>query len=75
VIPMSIQSFAVVGMTCGHCASAVTEELQALAGVSTVHVDLVAGGTSSVRVEADHALTPAEVTAALDEAGNYSLTP
>ena len=70
---MSTQNFAVIGMTCGHCASAVTEELQALEGVTDVEVDLVAGGRSTVTVEADRELTPAEVSAALDEAGSYSL--
>jgi copper chaperone CopZ len=70
---MSTQTFDVVGMTCGHCASAVTEELSALGGVTDVQVALVAGGTSAVTVQADRELTPAEVSAALDEAGNYSL--
>lgn len=72
---MSTQTFDVVGMTCGHCASAVTEELSALDGVSTVTVDLVAGGTSAVTVEATRELTPAEVAGALDEAGDYTLAP
>lgn len=72
---MSTQTFDVVGMTCGHCASAVTEELKALGGVSDVQVALVAGGTSAVTVEASRELSPAEVAAALDEAGNYSLAP
>jgi len=70
---MSTQTFDVVGMTCGHCASAVTEELTALDGVTDVQVDLVADGTSHVAVEAERELTPAEVEASLDEAGNYSL--
>ena len=72
---MSTQNFHVVGMTCGHCASAVTEELKALDGVTDVQVDLVAGGTSAVTVVAAQELTPAEVAAALDEAGNYTLAP
>ena len=72
---MSTQTFDVVGMTCGHCASAVTEELTALDGVTDVTVDLVAGGTSAVTVQASRELTPAEVAAALDEAGDYSLAP
>ena len=72
---MTTQNFAVDGMTCGHCASAVTEELQALDGVTDVQVALVAGGTSAVTVDATRELTPAEVAAALDEAGNYSLVP
>ena len=70
---MSTQNFDVVGLTCCHCASAVTEELSALDGVSGVTVDLVAGGTSAVSVETSRELTPAEVAAALDEAGDYSL--
>ena len=70
---MSTQTFDVNGMTCGHCASAVTEELTALDGVTDVQVDLVVGGTSHVAVAAERELTPAEVEAALDEAGNYSL--
>jgi copper chaperone len=72
---MSTQNFDVVGMTCGHCASAVTEELKALDGVTDVQVALVAGGTSAVSVDATRKLTPAEVAAALDEAGNYRLAP
>ena len=72
---MSTQTFDVVGMTCGHCASAVTEELKALDGVTDVQVALVAGGTSAVTVDATRELTPAEVAAALDEAGSYSLAP
>ena len=70
---MSTQTFDVVGMTCGHCAHAVTEELKALDGVTDVQVDLVAGGTSAVTVAAERELTTAEVNAALDEAGDYSL--
>lgn len=72
---MTTQTFDVVGLTCAHCASAVTEELHAIDGVNTVHVELTPGGTSVVTVEADHALTPADVNAALDEAGDYRLAP
>ena len=72
---MTTQTFDVVGLTCAHCASAVTEELQTLDGVRAVQVDLRPGGTSVVHVEADHVLTPADVSAALDEAGDYSLAP
>ena len=70
---MATQSFQVTGMTCGHCAGHVTAELKSVAGVSDVTVDLVAGGPSTVHVDADHELTDAAVTAALDEAGNYAL--
>lgn len=69
------QTFDILGMTCGHCVSAVTEELTALDGVADVHVTLVAGGTSRVAVGATRPLDRAEVAAALDEAGAYSLAP
>jgi copper chaperone len=67
------QTFQVTGMTCGHCAGAVSSELGALDGVSEVDVDLVAGGTSTVRVLARRQLSDDEVSAALDEAGDYHL--
>ena len=59
----------VAGMTCGHCVSAVTEELTQLPGVSDVTIDLVAGGTSPVTVTSDQPLDEAAVAAAVDEAG------
>ncbi len=70
---MSTQTFSVTGMTCGHCASAVTSELQDLLGVTHVAVDLVAGGTSSVTVTSEHPVSETDVAAALDEAGDYAL--
>jgi copper chaperone len=66
---MTTNSYAVTGMTCGHCVSAVTEELTRLTGVRNVAIDLVAGGTSTVRVDSDDALDDAQVRAAVDEAG------
>ena len=70
---MTTNTYAVTGMTCGHCASAVTSELQALDGVTDVTVDLVAGGTSSVTVTSTHPLDQSQVSAALHEAGDYQL--
>ncbi len=49
---MTTQTFRVHGMTCDHCVSAVTEELNAVEGVSAVTVALVPSGTSTVTVEA-----------------------
>ena len=69
------QSYGVTGMTCGHCASAVTEEVKAIPGVTDVSVDLVAGGTSTVTVTGEEPITVDAVAAALDEAGDYHLTP
>lgn len=66
-------TYNVQGMTCGHCASAVSEEISALDGVTAVNVDLVAGGISAVRVTSDAPLSDEAVSSALDEAGSYSL--
>ena len=40
---MSTTTYTVTGMTCGHCVSAVTEEVTKLPGVIDVQVDLPAG--------------------------------
>ena len=66
---MTTTAVKVAGMTCGHCVSAVTKELQGLDGVTDVAVDLVAGGTSTVRVTSDAPLDDATLRAAVDEAG------
>lgn len=63
------KTYAVAGMTCGHCVSAVTEELTQLPGVQDVSVDLVADGTSRVRVVSETSLDDMQVRAAVDEAG------
>ena len=70
---MTIQTYSVTGMTCGHCEHAVASELKALDGVTDVSVDLVAGGTSSVTVTSADPLDEARVVAALEEAGGYHL--
>jgi copper chaperone len=70
---MSTQTFPVTGLTCGHCVGAVTSELSVLAGVTDVQIDLVADGTSTLRVTADQPLTDDEVAVALVEAGDYKL--
>jgi copper chaperone len=66
-------TFAVTGMTCGHCVAAVTEELSALPGVTKVSVDLVANGTSTVKVASDTPINLDQVAASLTEAGDYRL--
>jgi copper chaperone CopZ len=70
---MTTQTYSVTGMTCGHCAGAVREELEAVAGVNQVEVDLVAGGTSTVTVTSEAPLEDVTVAEALDEAGDYKL--
>ena len=62
-------TYSVAGMTCGHCTSAVTEEISKLVGVQEVKIDLVAGGTSAVHVTSESALDEAAVREAVDEAG------
>lgn len=56
----------VQGMTCGHCAQAVTSEIKKLAGVSEVEVTVESG---LVKVSSDSALDVDAVAAAVDEAG------
>jgi copper chaperone CopZ len=62
-------SYTVVGMTCGHCVNAVTEEVSAVPGVTGVDVDLATGGLT---VTSDAPVDEAAVRAAVDEAG-YSV--
>lgn len=61
-----IAQYKVEGMTCGHCVTAVSQEIGALAGVLGVQVDLADG---VVTVESGRALDDSEVDAAVDEAG------
>jgi len=70
---MTTQTFSVTGMTCEHCAGAVTGELKELSGVTDVTVDLVAGGTSTVKVASAQPIDEQDVAVALDEAGEYRL--
>ena len=70
---MASATYQITGMTCEHCARAVTTELTGLAGVTGVSVDLVPGGTSAVTVSSEAPLDGRAVAAALDEAGEYRL--
>ncbi|MEO8775344.1 MAG: heavy-metal-associated domain-containing protein [Candidatus Nanopelagicales bacterium] len=70
---MTTSTYRVDGMTCGHCVSAVTEELKALEGVTAVTVDLQARGASIVTVDSPAPLQDEQVAAALEEAGDYHL--
>ncbi|SDQ05829.1 heavy-metal-associated domain-containing protein [Quadrisphaera sp. DSM 44207] len=63
---MSTSTYTVVGMTCGHCASSVTEEVSAVPGVTGVDVDLATGGLT---VTGDAPVDAAAVRAAVEEAG------
>ncbi|TFV87693.1 copper chaperone [Blastococcus sp. CT_GayMR20] len=67
---MSTATYTVVGMTCGHCVSAVTEEVSQLPGVTGVDVDLASGGLT---VTSDGPVEETAVRAAVQEAG-YEVT-
>lgn len=66
---MITTDFTVQGMTCGHCAHAVTTEIQKLEGVADVRVTVETG---AVQVDSAAALSVDAVAAAVDEAG-YTL--
>ena len=68
---MTTTEYVVNGMTCGHCVSAVTEEISGIDGVTSVNVELDSG---KVLVTSDAPLDRAAVAAAVDEAG-YELQP
>jgi copper chaperone CopZ len=70
---MQSATYKVTGMTCDHCARAVTEELASLDGVTDVVVELVPGGVSAVTVSSEVQPSGDAVAAALDEAGEYHL--
>jgi copper chaperone len=63
---MSTATYTVVGMTCGHCVSAVTEEVGQVRGVTAVDVDLTSG---ALTVTGDAPVDEAAVRAAVEEAG------
>jgi copper chaperone CopZ len=70
---MTSSTYQVIGMTCGHCVSAVSSEFKALDGVSEVAVELDPTGASAVTVTSAQPLRPEQVRTALDEAGEYRL--
>jgi copper chaperone len=63
---MSTATYTVVGMTCSHCVSAVTEEVSAVPGVTGVDVDLTSGGLT---VTSADPVDEGAVRAAVEEAG------
>lgn len=63
---METRYISVVGMTCDHCARAVTAEVSKLPGVTDVDVDVTAG---KVRITASQPLDDAALREAIDEAG------
>ncbi|QDO89979.1 heavy-metal-associated domain-containing protein [Ornithinimicrobium ciconiae] len=60
------QTYAVTGMTCGHCESAVREEVSRIAGVELVDAS---ASTGTLAITAGAPVDDAAVLAAVDEAG------
>lgn len=67
---MSTASYVVTGMTCGHCAASVREEVEEIAGVRDVEVD---HQTGALTITSDAELDREAVAAAVTEAG-YQLS-
>lgn len=62
----TVAVYEVTGMTCGHCAASVTEEIEEIAGVRDIAVDVPSG---RVTVTSDLPLDRADVDKAVSEAG------
>ncbi|MDR0837678.1 MAG: cation transporter [Propionibacteriaceae bacterium] len=67
---MATTQYIITGMTCEHCVAHVTEEVSAIPGIDAVRVDLASG---SMEIDADTTPLFADVTAAVDEAGDYKV--
>lgn len=66
-LPMSTTTtYTVTGMTCGHCVSSVTEEVQGIPGVEGVQVELESG---VVTITSAEPVDDAAVRSAVEEAG------
>ncbi|MBA0127465.1 heavy-metal-associated domain-containing protein [Haloechinothrix sp. YIM 98757] len=59
-------TYTVTGMTCGHCAQAVRDELERVDGVTEVSVDVATG---AVTVRGEQPVPDERVRAAVEEAG------
>lgn len=63
---MNTTTYAVTGMTCGHCEGSVRSEVAKLDGVTGIEVSAASG---TLVVTSDSALDDAAVLTAVDEAG------
>jgi copper chaperone len=63
---MSTVTVTVTGMTCGHCASSVREEVESIPGVTGVDVDLDSG---KVTIDCDGPIQTDAIRGAVEEAG------
>lgn len=67
---MTESTYTVTGMTCDHCAQAVTEEVGKIDGVGDVTVDLPTG---ELTITGDQQPSRGDIRAAVEEAG-YALS-
>jgi copper chaperone CopZ len=63
---MSTVTVTVAGMTCGHCASSVREEVASIPGVTAVDVDLASGAVS---IDSEQQVESEAIKGAVEEAG------
>jgi len=63
---MSTTTITVTGMTCGHCATSVREEVGSIPGVSVVDVDLASG---KVTIDSEQQVDADAIKDAVEEAG------
>ena len=63
---MSTVTVTVTGMTCGHCAASVREEVDSIAGVTGVDVDLSSG---TVTIDSVREVDADAIKNAVEEAG------
>lgn len=65
---MSTSHYTVVGMTCDHCVTSVTEEVSEVAGVATVEVHLATG---ALTITTTQPVPDAAIKAAVEDAGYH----
>ncbi|WP_326545763.1 heavy-metal-associated domain-containing protein [Mycolicibacterium sp. ND9-15] len=63
---MTTTTVTVTGMTCGHCAASVREELGEITGVTAVEVDVATG---AVTIDSVSPLDAADIRSAVEESG------
>ncbi|MGX9787213.1 heavy-metal-associated domain-containing protein [Mycobacterium sp. MMS18-G62] len=63
---MNTVTVTVAGMTCGHCATSVREEIGSIPGVTAVDVDLASG---KVTIDSEQHVEAQAVKGAVEEAG------
>ncbi|MGI5268082.1 heavy-metal-associated domain-containing protein [Nonomuraea sp. CA-218870] len=63
---MTTSTYTVKGMTCGHCASSVKEEVGEVAGVTSVEIELESG---RLTVVSDGPVDQEKISGAVEEAG------